>query len=58
MEGGGKDVRDTLLASKDSAEMYAGRLTELAVALGFDGWLVLLCLWCFHRMVHMNPIAY
>lgn len=29
-----------LLATKASAQMYAERLTELAVTLGFDGWLV------------------
>ncbi|XP_008454832.3 cytosolic endo-beta-N-acetylglucosaminidase 1-like [Cucumis melo] len=40
VEGGGTDVRDTLLSSKDSAEMYAERLTELSMALGFDGWLL------------------
>ncbi|XP_028060273.1 uncharacterized protein LOC114263894 [Camellia sinensis] len=28
-----------LLATKESAHMYAERLTELATALGFDGWL-------------------
>ncbi|KAL5709799.1 mannosyl-glycoprotein endo-beta-N-acetylglucosaminidase [Ranunculus cassubicifolius] len=36
----GKAICDTLLSTKDSALMYAERLTELAVALGFDGWLV------------------
>lgn len=36
----GKIRADNLLASKDSVRMYADRLTELAVALGFDGWLV------------------
>lgn len=40
LEGGGKDVRDTLLLTKKSAQMYAERLTELTTALGFDGWLV------------------
>nr|GME12668.1 cytosolic endo-beta-N-acetylglucosaminidase 1-like isoform X1 [Ipomoea batatas] len=29
-----------LLSTKDSAFMYAERLTELAVALSFDGWLI------------------
>lgn len=29
-----------LLSTKIAAEMYAERLSELAVALGFDGWLV------------------
>ncbi|XP_038876448.1 cytosolic endo-beta-N-acetylglucosaminidase 1-like isoform X2 [Benincasa hispida] len=39
LEEGGTDVRDTLLSSKDSAEMYAERLTELAIALDLmDGW--------------------
>lgn len=36
----GKRVCNKLLSTKESAEMYAGRLAELAVALGFDGWLV------------------
>ncbi|XP_039135920.1 LOW QUALITY PROTEIN: cytosolic endo-beta-N-acetylglucosaminidase 1 [Dioscorea cayenensis subsp. rotundata] len=36
---GGKGIWD-LLASKDSAHMYAERLAELAKALGFDGWLL------------------
>ncbi|XP_047983700.1 cytosolic endo-beta-N-acetylglucosaminidase 1-like isoform X1 [Salvia hispanica] len=36
----GKIRADNLLASKDSVRMYADRLTELAVALGFDGWLI------------------
>ncbi|KAG8380891.1 hypothetical protein BUALT_Bualt06G0063800 [Buddleja alternifolia] len=36
----GKILADKLLSTKDSAQMYAGRLTELAVALGFDGWLI------------------
>ncbi|KAK6135751.1 hypothetical protein DH2020_030531 [Rehmannia glutinosa] len=35
----GKKRADKLLSTKDSAQMYAERLTELAVALGFDGWL-------------------
>ena len=43
-EGGegstGAEVCKTLLASKESARMYADRLAELAKALGFDGWLV------------------
>lgn len=30
----------TLLATKESAQMYAKKLAELAKALGFDGWLV------------------
>lgn len=38
--GEGKTRADKLLLTKDSCKMYAERLTELAVALGFDGWLV------------------
>ncbi|KAL3521256.1 hypothetical protein ACH5RR_019405 [Cinchona calisaya] len=33
-------MADKLLSTKESAQMYAERLTELAVALGFDGWLI------------------
>jgi mannosyl-glycoprotein endo-beta-N-acetylglucosaminidase len=41
MEGDeGTTICKTLMASKESAEMYADRLTELAIKLGFDGWLV------------------
>ncbi|XP_008804109.2 cytosolic endo-beta-N-acetylglucosaminidase 1 [Phoenix dactylifera] len=36
----GAAICNTLLSSKTSARMYAERLTELATALGFDGWLV------------------
>jgi len=36
----GTSICKTLLASKESAEMYADRLTELAIELGFDGWLI------------------
>ncbi|CAN4098058.1 unnamed protein product [Withania somnifera] len=36
----GKLLADKLVSSKNSAQMYAERLSELAVALGFDGWLV------------------
>ncbi|KAI3986902.1 hypothetical protein MKX01_014603 [Papaver californicum] len=36
----GKLVCNELLATKQSAKMYAERLSELAVALGFDGWLI------------------
>lgn len=36
----GRIVCDTLLSTKESAQMYAERLTELATDLGFDGWLV------------------
>ncbi|KAL8137384.1 hypothetical protein V2J09_003385 [Rumex salicifolius] len=31
---------DILLATTESAHLYAERLSELAVALGFDGWLI------------------
>lgn len=37
----GAAICNTLLSSKTSARMYAERLTELATALGFDGWLVI-----------------
>ncbi|KAL8051368.1 hypothetical protein ABFX02_06G143700 [Erythranthe guttata] len=41
MEGEDGDKQATkLLATKTSAQMYAERLTELAVAMGFDGWLI------------------
>ncbi|KAF3433352.1 hypothetical protein FNV43_RR24454 [Rhamnella rubrinervis] len=36
----GRVICNTLLSSKESSQMYAERLTELAVALGFDGWLI------------------
>lgn len=36
----GKAMADKLLATKESAQMYAERLRELAIALRFDGWLV------------------
>ncbi|KAJ7963921.1 Cytosolic endo-beta-N-acetylglucosaminidase [Quillaja saponaria] len=36
----GKVICDKLLSRKESAQMYAHRLVELAVALGFDGWLI------------------
>ncbi|RZC91856.1 hypothetical protein C5167_021567 [Papaver somniferum] len=36
----GKLVCNELLVTKESARMYAERLSELAVALGFDGWLI------------------
>ncbi|CAL0320340.1 unnamed protein product [Lupinus luteus] len=36
----GRAACDTLLSTKESAQMYAERLTELASALGFDGWLI------------------
>ena len=37
----GKATCKELLATKESAQMYAERLAELAAALGFDGWLVI-----------------
>ncbi|GAV88986.1 Glyco_hydro_85 domain-containing protein [Cephalotus follicularis] len=36
----GKKFCDELLETKESTHMYAERLVDLAVALGFDGWLV------------------
>ncbi|CAM8958339.1 unnamed protein product [Rhodiola kirilowii] len=36
----GRDISNKLLATKESAHMYADRLAELAAALGFDGWLI------------------
>ncbi|KAL9230224.1 hypothetical protein vseg_005604 [Gypsophila vaccaria] len=36
----GKLVCDKMLSTKEYAQMCAERLTELAVALGFDGWLI------------------
>ncbi|XP_045800846.1 cytosolic endo-beta-N-acetylglucosaminidase 1 [Trifolium pratense] len=36
----GKANCDILLSTKESAQMYAERLAELAVQLGFDGWLI------------------
>lgn len=38
----GREMCTKLLATKETAQMYAERLAELAVALGFDGWLVCL----------------
>lgn len=37
----GAEVCKEMLATEASAQMYAERLTELAAALGFDGWLVI-----------------
>lgn len=37
----GTEVCKTLLATKETARMYAEKLAELASALGFDGWLVI-----------------
>lgn len=36
----GRAICNVLLSTKESAQLYAELLTELAVALGFDGWLV------------------
>ncbi|KAJ9160381.1 hypothetical protein P3X46_025788 [Hevea brasiliensis] len=36
----GRQTCNKLLATKESAQMYAERLRELAVDLGFDGWLL------------------
>ncbi|KAK7311190.1 hypothetical protein RJT34_09162 [Clitoria ternatea] len=36
----GRAACDILLSSKESAQMYAERLAELALDLGFDGWLI------------------
>ncbi|KAM0830144.1 hypothetical protein ACQ4PT_066391 [Festuca glaucescens] len=36
----GAEICREMFATKDSAQMYAERLAELAAALGFDGWLI------------------
>ena len=36
----GAAICNKLLSTKESAHKYAERLAELAVELGFDGWLV------------------
>ncbi|KAG9445075.1 hypothetical protein H6P81_016415 [Aristolochia fimbriata] len=36
----GRAICDVLLSTKESARLYAECLTELAVSLGFDGWLL------------------
>ncbi|KAJ4841410.1 hypothetical protein Tsubulata_051285, partial [Turnera subulata] len=36
----GRLICDELLATEESARMYAERLAELAASLGFDGWLI------------------
>ncbi|KAF5752596.1 cytosolic endo-beta-N-acetylglucosaminidase-like isoform X1 [Tripterygium wilfordii] len=36
----GTAISKELLKTKESAQMYAERLAELSVALGFDGWLI------------------
>ncbi|KAJ7959600.1 Cytosolic endo-beta-N-acetylglucosaminidase [Quillaja saponaria] len=45
----GKLVCDKLLSTKESAQMYAQRLVELALSLGFDGWLI-------NMEVNLNPL--
>lgn len=45
----GKATCKEMLATKESAQMYAERLAELATALGFDGWLV-----SFVVVVHLH----
>ncbi|XVF24179.1 hypothetical protein REPUB_Repub13aG0105100 [Reevesia pubescens] len=37
---GGEAICEKLLSTKESAHKYAERLVDLAVALGFDGWLL------------------
>ncbi|XP_027334118.1 cytosolic endo-beta-N-acetylglucosaminidase 1-like isoform X2 [Abrus precatorius] len=44
----GRAACDTLLSTKESAQMYAEHLAELAVDLGFDGWLI-------NMEVNLNP---
>ena len=41
----GKATCNEMLATKESAQMYAERLAELATSLGFDGWLVSFVFW-------------
>ena len=36
----GRIISNKMLSSKEYSRMCAERLTELAIALGFDGWLV------------------
>lgn len=43
----GRIISDKLLSSMEYARMCAERLTELATALGFDGWLVTLSSFLF-----------
>ncbi|XAR71899.1 Mannosyl-glycoprotein endo-beta-N-acetylglucosaminidase [Bertholletia excelsa] len=41
LEGnGGTSIADKIFSTKESADMYAERLAELATSLGFDGWLM------------------
>jgi len=46
----GKAICNKLLSTKESAHMYAELLSELAVALGFDGWLVI-GIWIFRSPI-------
>lgn len=48
----GRLICNKLLATKESAQMYAERLAELAIDLGFDGWLVYSLL--KFRMLNLN----
>jgi hypothetical protein len=47
----GAEICREMFATEDSAHMYAERLAELAAALGFDGWLVVLHLLILHSEV-------
>ena len=58
-------VCDTLFSTKETAHMYAECLVELAVDLGFDGWLVnnffiSVCLLALYSclLLHLNFILY
>jgi hypothetical protein len=48
----GRLICNKFLATKESAQMYAERLAELAIDLGFDGWLVYSLL--KFRMLNLN----
>lgn len=47
----GRAIANILLSTKESARTYAERLTELAVTLGFDGWLVILVNFAFFNLL-------
>jgi len=49
----GKATCKEMLATKESAQMYAERLAELATALGFDGWLVSIFCLVFIRYLYL-----
>lgn len=60
----GRTICDKLLSTKESAHTCAERLSELAIALGFDGWLVILFLTqiyekfvCFEDLVQQVAVA-